>query len=778
MTKDLERDLGLASVVAISMGAMIGSGIFILPGIAMAEAGPAVILAFFIAAVLVVPAGLSIAELGTAIPEAGGDYIYIERGLGPAAGTIAGLGTWLMLMLKGALALFGGMFYLNAVMSLPSETAAAITIGVVLIGVNLIGVKQTGQLQTVLVAVMVVILGGFVALTLPNVESGNYDPFFTEGSTGLFTATATVLVSYAGVTKIAAAAEEIENPGRNLPLGLIFSLVATTFLYVLIVFVLVGVVDAPDLEGTNVPMVDAVEATGPLFTGAVVVAIVVAAMFALISTANAGILTASRYPLALSRDDLFLPQFAEVHPRFSTPVTAILVTGGAMLGFIVAFDIEEIAKAAGSFQIIVYILVNVALIAFRERDLAWYDPEFRTPGYPWVQLFGIVSGVFIITQMDFWPPVVGGFVLVVGGFAWYLLYGRKRVEREGLAVDVARRAAGRQVVEETQTVIRDSNVDEVVVAVQPDVNREREAVLLRLVAPLVRERGRISVVKFSEVPDQVPLDEVATAQTPEDVEFETYTRDVAEELDVEVVASEIVSHDTKRAIVNYTEETDADLLVGERETQGRLDTLLGRETDWIMEHANCNTVFVQNRGLSEVDEIVVVTDRSPFNDPLKIGLANAIAQEADATVRCLFAVDEDAPESLLETIREYHDDLDELCEVSITGDVIPTDDAVETIVAETERADLVMLSTEVHRRIPDVLFPRLGDRVSTRLGQTTLYVHSKFSIRHTFLRPLVDTVLFRSGQPPQVSDGDSTPPQPSDGDSVNDEDGYTGRRND
>ena len=742
MPKELERDLGLVSVVAISMGAMIGSGIFILPGIAMAEAGPAVILAFIVAAVLVVPAGLSIAELGTAMPDAGGDYVYIERGIGPAAGTIAGLGTWLMLMLKGALALFGGMFYLDAVMALPSETAAALTIGVVLIAINIFGVKQTGQLQTILVLVMVVILAGFVALSLPRVESANYGGFFDAGTGGLFTATATVLVSYAGVTKIAAAAEEIENPGRNLPLGLLISLVATTFLYALIVFVLVGIVDAPALEGTNIPMVEAVD---PFFGFWAVVAIVVAAMFALISTANAGILTASRYPLALSRDELLPERFAVVHNRFRTPVLAILITGGAMLAFIVTLDIEDIAKSAGSFQIIVYILVNVALIAFRERDLTWYDPDFHAPGYPWLQLFGVVSGVFIITQMEL-LPIVGGIALVVGGALWYQFYARENVSREGVAVDAARRAAGRQTVARTEALMGDADIEEVVIAVHTDINREREEVLLRLAAPLVRKTGRISVVKFSEVPDQVPLESVST-QTVDDIEFEEYTRDVAQELDVDVVASEIVSHDTRHAIANYADRTDADVLVAERETQGRLDTLLGRDTDWIMEHVDCDTVFVQNRGLNDIDEIVVVTDRSPFNDPLKIGLANAIATAAGARIRCLFAVDHDAPETLVTTIEDYHTELDELCEVDIESDILRADDPVDSIVEGSRGADLVMLSTEVHRRLPDTLFPQLTDRISARLDQTALHVHSQYARRHTFLRPILDLFLFRSGQP-------------------------------
>lgn len=741
MPKDLERDLGLASVVAISMGAMIGSGIFILPGIAMAEAGPAMIVAFVIAAVLVVPAGLSIAELGTAMPEAGGDYIYIERGIGPAAGTIAGLGTWLMLMLKGALALVGGMFYLSAVQQLPSETAAAIIVGTILIFINIVGVKQTGQLQTILVAGMLLILGGFIVVSLPDVNSANYDPFFTEGSDGVFTATATVLVSYAGVTKIAAAAEEIEDPGRNLPLGLILSLVATTILYALIVFVIVGVVPGPELSGSEEAMVDAVDRFG----FAAVVLIVGAAMAALISTANAGILTASRYPLALSRDELLPAFFAEISDRFRTPVTAILVTGGAMLVIILLFDVAEIAKAAGSFQIIVYILVCIALIAFRERDLDWYDPEFHAPAYPWLQLFGIVSGLFIITQMDFFPPVVGGIVLVIGGFLWYIFYAKERVEREGVAVDAARRAAGRYAVDETKAMVTDAGVEEVVVAVQPDIDRKREAVLLRLVAPLVRQIGRIRVVKFSEVPAQVPLNQVE-AQTPEDLDFEAYTHDVADELDVDVVTTEIVSHDTKHAIVNHVESVDADLLVGERETQGRLDTLLGSDTDWIMERADCDTVFVQNRGLGDIEEIVVVTDRSPFNDPLKISLANAIATEADAEIRCIFAVDADTPESLIETISDYHAELDSLCSVDIESRILQSDDQIDAIVADAADADLVMLSTEVHRRMPDLLVPQRADRIAARLDQTVLRVHSEFAVRHTFLRPILDLVLFRSGQ--------------------------------
>lgn len=752
MTKELERDLGLVSIVAISTGAMIGSGIFVLPGIAMAEAGPAVILAFALAAVLVVPAALSISELGTAMPDAGGDYVFIERGMGPAAGTIAGLGTWLMLMFKGALALVGGMFYLDVLLALPSHVGVAVAVGTALILINLIGVKQTGQLQSVMVIVLVAILAVFVVATITRIDGGQYEPFFTQGYEGVIAATTTVLVSYAGVTKIAAVAEEIESPGRNLPLGLFISLVLTSFLYVLIVFVLVGTVDADRLADSNIPMVNAVETLG--WAGAVgldasqlglaaVVAIVLAAVLALISTANAGVLTASRYPLALSRDDLLPDRFAYVHPRFQTPVVAILTTGGAMLFIIVALPVEDIAKTAGAFQILVYVLVCAALVAFRERELEWYDPDFRTPGYPWVPLLGIISGVYIILQMD--PlPLVGAVGIIVLGSAWYVWYARDRIDRESVAVDVARREAGRRFLAETERQLEDGNApgEEVLIALRGDASRLDENRLLEVAAPIARSRGsRIRVVRFDEVPDQYPLDQ-ATGMTPEDIEFEERTDAIAREYDIDIEAGEIVSHDTNHAVVNYAERMGVDVLLTQSDPVSRLRTLFGRDTDWIMEHAPCDVVFVQPGRIESLSEIAVVTDRSPFNDPLKIELADAIASATGGSIRFVFAAGENPSEQYLETIRAYHEELDAQCRAPIEGHIVETDD-VDELVGHIESADMVMLTTVTHRRLPDLIFSQRTDRVAARLDVPVLFVHSSKSRRKTFLEPIVDRVLFR-----------------------------------
>ena len=741
MEKELQRDLGLVSVIAISMGAMIGSGIFILPGLAMALAGPAVILAFVIAGLLVLPAALSIAELGAAIPDAGGDYVFIERGMGPIAGTIAGLGTWLMLMFKGALALLGGMFYLELLIWLPDPAVAAVLLGTILIVVNLIGVKQTGNLQSVMVLVMVIILGVFVVFTIIRVEQAQYQPFFAEGSSGLFAATAMLLVTYAGVTKVAAVAEEIENPGRNLPLGLLVSLISTALLYALIAFVLVGMVDADLLAGSNVPMADAVT---PVWGTVGVVAIVLAAILALVSTANAGILTASRYPLALSRDNLIPPVFEYIHPRFATPSIAIGLTGGVMLFIVVALPVEEIAKTAGAFQIIVYMLVCMALIFFREQNPEWYSPEFRSPAYPWVQIFGILSGAFIITQMDM-VPIIGAVGILVFGSLWYQFYAADRVDRSGIAFDAMRRTAGRQFIQETQEELHKApRTGHVVVAIRRDIGVDEERLLLRIAEPVAKARDTdVRVVRFEEVPDQFPLDRAAGEISPADIRFETQTNEIASELDISVDVEEIVSHDTKHALRNYLHEVDADLLITRADPVKRLNTLLGRDMDWVIDRAPCDVVFVQLGELVDIDEISIVTDRSPFNDPLKVALGDAIASTLGANLRFVFAVDEDASDQMLETITEYHDELDNECEAPVDGIVRKTDRPTRTLVQEMERSDLVLLSTTTHRLVPDLLIRQQSDRLAERLDIPVLLVHSEKSWRGSFLEPLVERVLFK-----------------------------------
>lgn len=496
--KELERNLGLPSVLAISIGAMIGSGIFILPALALKIAGPAVILAYLLAGLLVVPAALSKSEMATAMPEAGGTYIYIERGMGPLLGTIAGVGTWFSLSFKSALALVGGVPYLLLLFDLPLQPVA-LGIAIVLILVNVLGAKQTGRLQLAIVVVMLAALGWFAAGSAPAVQSANYADFFGKGVGGLLAATGVVFVSYAGVTKIASVAEEIEDPGRNIPLGILGSLAFTTVLYVAVVAVLVGGTNPGSIAGSLTPVADAAETT---LGQAGVVAVIVAAILALVSTANAGILSSSRYPFAMSRDKLVPSSLSSVNDRFGTPVPAITLTGGVLLVLIAFVPLLDIAKLASAFQIMVFALINVAVVAFREGSVE-YEPEFTSPLYPWMQGFGAIAGLFLLTQMGT-LPLVGSALITLASGAWYFFYVQSRVSREGAATDVIRRQVGRDALTEVEELSEDAT-HEVLVALTKDIDESRERSLVALAADVARPHdGRVIVVRFEEIPDQAP----------------------------------------------------------------------------------------------------------------------------------------------------------------------------------------------------------------------------------------------------------------------------------
>jgi len=359
--KDLERDLGLYATITISIGAMVGSGIFVLPGLAAKIAGSAVILAYPLAGLIVLPAALSKAEMATAMPESGGTYLFIDRAMGPLPGTIAGLGAWFTLLFKSAFALVGLGAYLLLFAPLPTKPVA-IGLGVVLLIVNLLGVKQTGRLQATIVSLVLLALVAFIGTGAINVDSVNYNPFFAHGGGGVLEAAE--FVSYAGVTKIASVAEEVEDPGRNIPLSVLGSTGLMMAVYTLVVYVIVGVSPPGGLEDALTPM--AVAASQ--FLGAPGrIGIAVIAVLAPVSMANAGVLSSSRYPLAMSRDALTPPAFSRISERFNTPVYSISFTGTIVLVLIAFVPVVSLAKLASAFQLLVFVFVNGADRLPRER---------------------------------------------------------------------------------------------------------------------------------------------------------------------------------------------------------------------------------------------------------------------------------------------------------------------------------------------------------------------------------------------------------------------------
>jgi APA family basic amino acid/polyamine antiporter len=439
----LSKTLTLFDVYAICTGAMFSAEFFILPGLAMAFTGPSVVVAYLVSGLLVLPAMFSQAELATAMPRAGGTYYFIDRALGPLVGTIGGIGTWLSLIFKSAFALIGIGAYLVLFVELPIKpVAVALTIGFTLL--NIFGAKETSGLQRVLVTTLIAILTLFVLQGLVTVFSADvaevaerkFTPFLTNGMGGLFATIGLVFAAYTGLTKVASVAEEVQNPDRNIPLGMFLSLGTAIFVYTVGVYVLVAVLDPAELMADLTPIASA--AAGilawiptppglPQSTGVLLVAI--AAMAAFASTGNAGILSASRYPLAMARDRLITQRLGGIG-AFGTPTAAILLTGIVTVLFLVLFNVEGVAKLASAFNLLVFGLINLAVVVMRESRIPSYAPGFVTPFYPWVQIIGILTSVVLIVQIGT-LSILFTVGVVALSFGWYAFYGQHRVEREG-----------------------------------------------------------------------------------------------------------------------------------------------------------------------------------------------------------------------------------------------------------------------------------------------------------------------------------------------------------
>ncbi len=439
----LKKDLTLVDVFAIAAGAMISSGLFVLPGIAFSQTGPSVILSYFIAGLLMIPAALSQSELASAMPQSGGGYFFIVRSLGPFAGVFAGLADWMSISLKAAFALVG----LGTLAKLALPNADEWTIKMVAILccmgftlLNVLTVKGTGRFQVILVFGLLAILAWYSLTGIFDVQPVHFTPFTPEGYGAIFMVAGMVFVSYGGLTKVANVSGEVRNPGRNIPLGIFLAFAVVNIFYVLVVFVTVGVTPPEMLASSLSPIAMgadlAIGRTGYL-------AIQVAAFLAFVTTANAGVLSAARSPMAMSRDGLLPKSISITSKRFHTPYVAILITGGMMCFTIVFLSIEELVKVASAVLMVMFMLVNLSVIIMRHSGLKNYRPTFQAPLTPWIQLAAIVLYTLILIEMGHVPLLMTGCLALVA-LLWYFGYVHTRIDREYAFVHLVQRIISRE----------------------------------------------------------------------------------------------------------------------------------------------------------------------------------------------------------------------------------------------------------------------------------------------------------------------------------------------
>lgn len=422
----LRKELRFFEVYAVATGTTLSAGFFLLPGLAAMEVGSSLVLAYLLATLPLIPAMLCIVELATAMPRAGGVYYFVDRALGPYAGLITGIGTWLALILKVTFALVGMGAYVSLFFPGLPQKPVALALAAALGAVNYFGVRKSGRLQIYLVMSLLLLLAGFIGGGAPSLEYAAFEGLFDVEVTTLMGTAGLVYISYVGVTKVASLSEEIEKPEKTLPRGVFLSLATAVLVYALGTAVMVGVIPIERLSGDLTP---AATAAGILYGWWGSLFISIAALLAFVSVANAGILSASRYPLAMSRDQLLPAGISRITSQ-GVPIVSLLLTVGSILVILLVLDPVGIAKLASAFQLVVFTLVCLAVVVMRESRIVEYDPGYRSPWYPWMHIAGMVLPFFVIWQMG-WSAIlfIAGFI--VAGTLWYVYYARFTADRNG-----------------------------------------------------------------------------------------------------------------------------------------------------------------------------------------------------------------------------------------------------------------------------------------------------------------------------------------------------------
>lgn len=749
--KDLEKNLGLIETIAISMGSMIGSGIFILPGVAFMSIGnESVVLAFLLGGILTIPAALSAAELSTAIPESGGSYTYIERGMGPLMGTIAGVGNWMVLNFKTALALVGGIPYLVFIfpaiqeVSIPFFTpivVISIVLTVLFTVVNAVSSASAGKLQNIIVVLMLIAIGMIMLASLPELANSDPRPVFNIGG-GFIAATSLVFVSYAGVIKVTSVAEEIKNPGRNIPYGIIISLIITTFVYVSVTYIAVETVEIAQLAN-NVPIEEgglapsgegailAISAQNLIgYTGAVI--IVIAAMLALASTANSGILSASRYPLAMARDQLANKQFGYVSQKTGTPIYSVLATGGAVIFMVTFLPVDSIARFGAAFQIIVFILVSISVIGFRESDPEAYDPEYLAPFYPYLQLFGLFSGLLLLSRIGA-LALSGSVIIVAVSVAYYYFYVKTNLKTEGSVKEELREDMNETVMNRIEKLLDREGSYKIMIVAWDEKDMEERSRLIDICETL-SSHGldiEIDIVEFRE--------SIKTSFSEEHPDIEKSSPSWVTEYS-NINYKMVDARNVEKSIVRYATYNDIDLIAHSyREDESRVG-FVEDKLQWALENAPCDSIVIRGE-VSNVEKVTILTDGSIYV-PTKVLVADAIANSYDAHLKIINLVDNPA-ESRTESLEEYLEDIKEMLVSTASYDIIDTDDKKSEAEKQTSDSDVVVIEMDIN-----TLFKRVKPTDIMSFGLETdkpiVFAYSDNPLKYqTLYRRILMKYLFR-----------------------------------
>jgi amino acid transporter/nucleotide-binding universal stress UspA family protein len=653
----LSRELRLLDITMIGVGAMIGAGIFVLTGIAAGVAGPALIVAFLLNGFVALLTAMAYAELGSAFHDAGGGYLWVKSSLPDPNGFLSGWMSWFAHAVACSLYALGfGAYFrlaLEAVGAPPFhlgfmtlEKWLAVLTCVVFSYINYRGASETGKAGNVVTVGKIAVIGGFIGLGLWVLAGRpdwrvSFEPFFMRGWGGVFAAMGLTFIAFEGYEIIAQTSEEVENPKRNVPRAIFLSLLIVIPIYLLVAFVAIGAVVAP--EGMQVAQylgqekeIALVRAADQFLSGGGFV-ILVGGLLSTLSALNATIYSSSRVAFAMARDANLPTAIGAVHPRRATPHLAIGASALIVIGMAVLLPIEDVAAAADIMFLLLFVQVNVAVIRLRRLrpDL---DRGFRIPLMPVVPILAIGTmlflAVFLFTRYPMAWIAAGGWIGVGAGV--YYGYSRKReaahVMREEWMERIERK--------EYRVLVAISNP------------RTVESLMELAMAIAVQHRGELVAVSVVEVPEGEALatgQQRVASMEPELQRAVEYGLQRGVPVRPVIKIARRVSH----GIVETAREEECNfLVVGRPVADSFLERLVTSIVERVLQDAPCQVGIVYGTVKPDGIRRIVLPVTSGPNPELAAELAPALSRQFEATVHPITVVPHGMPEPEATTLVE------------------------------------------------------------------------------------------------------------------------------
>ena len=448
----LSRSLGLFDVTLIGVGAMIGAGIFVLTGIAADIAGPAVLLAFALNGLVTLLTAMTYAELGSALPEAGGGYLWVKHALGDLQSFIAGWMSWFAHAVAGALYALGfGSYawvmleeYLHFVAPTPGSGPVVLSVAVtfLFLYINYRGARATGRAGNIvtlakLAIILLFIVGGLFAIGVHPERLDSFEGFFADGWTAVLAAMGLTFIAFEGYEIIAQAGEEVRDPRKNIPRAIFLSLLIVVPFYILTAFAAIGAVVPPAGAGSSAEYIGSAGELGLLraaeqfmpLGGAL---LIIGALVSTMSALNATTFSSTRVAFAMGRDRILHGVLGRVSRRTRTPDAALGLSGLLMLFMVVYVPIHAVAAAAGIMFLLLFLQVNFAAIRLRKAWQGKVTYGYRTPLFPLVPVLGMVTVGVLAVFLFFYEPFAWLLALgwMVGGFLIYVAFGKDYQAKE------------------------------------------------------------------------------------------------------------------------------------------------------------------------------------------------------------------------------------------------------------------------------------------------------------------------------------------------------------